>query len=105
MQTFTPDHPVLLAAVRADPGRIVADERASREMLGLPPYGALAEMSGTGVDEFVASLPSVDGVVVAADGDGGWIARAGDWMQLGEMLSAGTRPAGSRLRIAVDPPR
>ena len=105
VQTFTPDHPVLLAAVRADPGRIVAGERASREMLGLPPYGALAEMSGAGVDEFVESLPTVDGVVVAADGDGGWIARAGDWMQLGEVLTAGTRPAGSRLRIAVDPPR
>ena len=105
VQTFTPHHPVLSAAVRADPGRFVAEERASREMLGLPPYGALAELSGAGVDDFVGSLPTVDGVEVVADGEGGWIARARDWMQLGEVLSAGARPVGSRLRIAVDPPR
>jgi primosomal protein N' (replication factor Y) len=105
VQTFTPDHPVLLAAVRADPGRFVAGERRTREMLGLPPFGALAELSGAGVDEFVGSLPNVDGVAVVADGDGGWVARARDWMTLGEVLNSGTRPPGSRLRIAVDPPR
>jgi primosomal protein N' (replication factor Y) len=105
VQTFIPDHPVLQAAVRADPGRFVAAERASRQMLGLPPFGALAELGGAGVGEFVGSLPTVDGVAVVADGDGGWVVRAGDWMQLGEVLSAGTRPPGSRLRIAVDPPR
>jgi primosomal protein N' (replication factor Y) len=105
VQTFTPDHPVLLAAVRADPGRFVAGERRTREMLGLPPFGALAELSGAGVDEFVGSLPNVDGVAVVADGDGGWVARARDWMTLGKVLNSGTRPPGSRLRIAVDPPR
>lgn len=105
VQTFLPEHPVLLAAVRSDPGRLVAVERESRAALRLPPFGAYAELGGKGVDEFVASLPSSDEVVVVPDGEGGWVARASDWMTLGSVLSAGTRPPKSRLRIAVDPPR
>lgn len=105
VQTFLPDHPVLFAAVRSDPGRLVERERPARAALGLPPFGAFAELGGSGVDEFVASLPAADDVVVAPDGEGGYVARALDWMTLGAVLSAGVRPAKSRLRIAVDPPR
>jgi primosomal protein N' (replication factor Y) len=104
LQTFLPQHEVVQAALLADPGRIVEHERRQRRMLGLPPYGALAEISGTGSDEFVASIPPVDGVVVVG-GAGEYVARAGDWMTLGEAINAGVRPPNSRLRIAVDPPR
>jgi primosomal protein N' (replication factor Y) len=104
VQTFLPQHVVLQAAVQADPGRLADDERKHREALGLPPFGAYAEISGTGSDEFVASLPEAEGVVVAATGDG-FVARGPDWMTLGEVLSHGERPPGSRLRVAVDPPR
>jgi primosomal protein N' (replication factor Y) len=38
-------------------------------------------------------------------GDGGFIVRANDWMTLGRALRAAVRPVGSRLRVAVDPPR
>ena len=95
---------VLQAAVRADPGRLADHEREQRKLLGLPPFGAYAEIEGTGSDEFVASLPSAEGVVVARVGEG-YVARADDWMTLGEILSQGERKPGSRLRVAVDPPR
>jgi primosomal protein N' (replication factor Y) len=104
VQTFLPQHPVLQAAVRADPGRLADHERGQRKLLGLPPFGAYAEIEGKGSDEFVASLPKGEGVVVAQVGES-YVARADDWMNLGEVLSQGERTPGSRLRVAVDPPR
>lgn len=104
VQTFLPNHEVVVAAQLADPGRIVAGERERRRLLGLPPYGAYAEIAGSGSDEYVAGLePS--GSVSVVGGDERYVARADDWMELGRVLSAGERPSGSRLRIAVDPPR
>jgi primosomal protein N' (replication factor Y) len=104
VQTFLPDHPVVHAAVLADPGRLVDVERRRRQLLALPPFGAYAEVTGTGSDAFVASLPPADRVVVAHDGER-YALRGPDWMALGAVLEAGVRPPGSRLRIAVDPPR
>lgn len=104
VQTFLPDHDVVRAALLADPGRVVDGERERRRLLELPPYGAYAEISGAGSDEFVASLDTGSEVIVAG-ADERYVARAGDWMQLGRVLTAGDRPPGSRLRIAVDPPR
>jgi primosomal protein N' (replication factor Y) len=104
VQTFLPMHPVVQAAVLADPGRLVDDERDRRRALALPPFAALAEISGAGSDEFVASLPPSEQVTVAGGGEH-YVARAGDWLTLGAHLNEGVRPAGSRLRIAVDPPR
>jgi primosomal protein N' (replication factor Y) len=104
VQTFLPSHPVIQAALLADPGRLAEHEREGRQLLGLPPFGALAEVGGAGSDEFVASLTVADGVTIVG-GDGHYVARGPDWMTLGETLSTGVRPPGSRLRIAVDPPR
>jgi primosomal protein N' (replication factor Y) len=104
VQTFLPQHDVVQAAQLADPGRVVEGERERRRLLQLPPFGAYAEIAGSGSDDFVASLPSDDDVLVVGR-DGEYAARASDWMTLGEVLSAGERPPGSRLRIAVDPPR
>jgi primosomal protein N' (replication factor Y) len=104
IQTFLPHHDVVQAALHADPGRLVDGERERRRMLGLPPYGAYAEISGRGSDEFVASIGSAKDVTIVGD-DGSYVARAPDWRTLGRALSAGVRPAHSRLRIAVDPQR
>ncbi len=104
VQTFQPHHEVVQAALHADPGRLVESERERRRMLGLPPYGAYAEISGAGSDEFVASIPPADGVVIVG-GDGEYVARADDWLVLGRTIGAGVRPSGARLRIAVDPAR
>jgi len=104
VQTFLPRHPVVQAALLADPGRVAAVERDRRQMLGLPPFGAYAEIGGAGSDEYVASLPS-DPAVTVVGGAESYVARSDDWMTLGRVLSSGERPPGSRLRIAVDPPR
>ncbi len=56
IQTFNPDHEVVRAAVAADPDIVVAVERERRRMLGLPPYGALASVTGGYSDEVIAEL-------------------------------------------------
>jgi primosomal protein N' (replication factor Y) len=101
LQTHDATDPFLRDVVLADPGRITERDREQRRSLGLPPFGAMAVVGGSGADEYVASL---HGVVVAPVGDG-YQVRAPDPMQLGQALRAGQRPAGSRLRIAVDPAR
>ncbi|MEO6653820.1 MAG: hypothetical protein ABIP17_14320 [Ilumatobacteraceae bacterium] len=104
VQTFMPTHEVIQAALHADPGRLVDVERARRQMLRLPPFGAYGEIGGAGSDEFVASIPATDGLIIVP-ADGGFVARADDWMTLGQAINAGTRPPGARLRIAIDPAR
>lgn len=103
VQTFTPGHDVLVAARSGDPALILDGERARRELLGLPPFGALAVVSGVGAGEVVAQLPA--DVQVGGDGSDRYLVRANDWTELGLALNAVERPAGSRLRIEVDPAR
>lgn len=103
VQTFLPDHVVVRAAVRVDPGLLTADERERRHLLGLPPFGAYAEISGSGSDEFVATIDRHN--VMVGGGDGEYVVRADDWMTLGRAVNSADRPPKSRLRIAVDPPR
>lgn len=107
VQTFTADHEVLVAASAGDPARILPRERSRRELLGLPPFGALAVVSGVGADDVVAQLPAQLPADVQVGGDGAdrFLVRSSDWMRLGAALNAAERPAGSRLRIEVDPAR
>ena len=100
VQTFLPRHEVLQAVLHADPSRVSKVELARRELLGLPPFAALAAVSGAGAVEFAAATgleSSADGEVV--------LLRAPTWDQLGAAIAATPRPKGSRLRIEVDPPR
>jgi primosomal protein N' (replication factor Y) len=100
VQTFLPGHHVIRAAQLADPGRLAEHEAGGRRVLGLPPYRALAAVSGAGSDEYVAGLHGAE----VAGSDGRYVIRADDWMELGRALLDAPRPRGSRLRIAVDPP-
>ncbi|MEN9645935.1 MAG: putative primosomal protein n [Actinomycetota bacterium] len=100
VQTFTPQHPLLSAVQLADPSRAVAAEMARRELLGLPPFRALAVVEGSEAEELVRATglewaPTAKGAMVRAD----------DWLALGRALAAAPRPKGSRLRVEVDPPR
>jgi primosomal protein N' (replication factor Y) len=100
VQTLLPGHEVIRAAQLADPGRLADHDARRRRTLGLPPYRALAAVSGTGSDEFAAGLRDVE----VAGGDARYVVRADDWATLGRALLDARRPRGSRLRIAVDPP-
>jgi primosomal protein N' (replication factor Y) (superfamily II helicase) len=100
VQTFIPRHPVIDAALFTDPGRLAKVEAARRRDLQLPPFSALARVSGAGADAFVAAT----GLASAPDGDG-VLVRADTWDALGPVLAATSRPKGARLRIEVDPSR
>ena len=105
VQTFLPDHPVLGAATLADPGRLAERERRQRYELGLPPFAAVAEVNGRGADQFVGSMATMGAVDAVATGTESWLVRGPDWETLGQALLSARRPPGSRLRVAVDPPR
>ncbi len=105
IQTRSPEHRVIAAAVAADPSRMVEEERAVRAALGFPPVGALAEVGGAGAATFLAPLAGADGVVVLGPRhDGRYLVRADGPDALAEVLASLDRPK-ERVRVAVDPPR
>lgn len=105
VQTRSPDHRVLRAAVAADPSRMVDEERAVRAALGFPPVGALAEVGGPGAAAFLAPLSGREGIAVLGPRpDGRHLVRADDADQLADVLASLDRPK-ERFRVAVDPPR
>ena len=104
VQTFLPRHDALHAALLADPGRLAGAERERRRMLDLPPFAALAEVSGAGSEAWVDALRGAPGVTVGR-GTGRYLLRAAEWDELGRILVATPRPPRSRIRVAVDPPR
>lgn len=104
LQTFDPDHEVVRAAVAGDPDVIVEGERARRRLLSLPPFGALASVSGGFSDEVVDQLDREAVQVGRVDHDR-FLVRAADWTTLGAALNSARRPPGARVRVEVDPPR
>ncbi len=131
LQTRTPDHYVIQAAEQGDPGVAVEAERHLREMLQLPPFAAVAVVSGEAASGWVDSLRALKSPFVEVHGPSGlgltqpqppsasqaqgrdyeprrptraeWLVKAPDHRTLCDALSLVGRPAG-RLRIAVDPP-
>jgi primosomal protein N' (replication factor Y) len=104
VQTRVPGHPVVQAALHADPDRVATDEGERRRVLGYPPFAALAAVSGAAAEAFVANLGRPLGVEVLGPADGRWLLRAADHRTLCDALASTTRPPG-RLRIEVDPRR
>lgn len=102
LQTRMPDHEVVLAAVRADPASLAAAERGRRREANLPPYAALALVTGSSAEGWLGGLaPSVD---KGALGDRRWLLRAVDHATLCDALAALGRPP-ARTRVEVDPLR
>jgi primosomal protein N' (replication factor Y) len=106
VQTRQPRHPVLEAAVSADPGVLAEAEALIRRDLGLPPFSALAVVSGAAADAYGAALRAAapPGVVVSGPVDAVWSVRAPDHTALSDVLASVPRPPG-RLRVEVDPLR
>src|SRR5581483_7975354 len=110
VQTRQPDHPVVQAAVRADPGLVATAELAVRTELQLPPVTARASVSGDpevvrAQGEAIAGRLGVEVVEVEP---GRLLVRAPDHRALCDALAAAGRPpgvGGDRLRIEVDPQR
>ncbi|TWT99804.1 Primosomal protein N' [Botrimarina colliarenosi] len=51
VQTFDPDHPAILAAVRHDYERFASEELPARRALGYPPFGVMARIIARGASE------------------------------------------------------
>ncbi|MGH9038234.1 MAG: hypothetical protein ACRD0O_20965, partial [Acidimicrobiia bacterium] len=117
VQTRLPRHEVLEAAVRGDPGVLVAAEGPRRRLLHLPPYAALAHLTGDAAALAVAAgeLALADVEVSTSSGTprtpggsgGGLLVRAPTHQRLCDALAtalAAARPSG-RIRAEVDPLR
>jgi primosomal protein N' (replication factor Y) len=104
LQTSMPDHEVVRAAVAGDPSIVSIAEISRRQMLGLPPASAIAIIEGDGADEFVRELAKYAGVTTSAHRDK-WMVRAADHDILTQACVKTVRPANSKIRIEVDPPR
>lgn len=102
LQTNQPRHEVIQAVLHADPSRLVGPERERRKLLGLPPFRALAAVTGTLGASWLHPTPL--GLEVAGPVSGRWLVRADGWQALGDGLAAlGPRPRG--VRVEVDPRR
>ncbi len=100
VQTFLPHHEVLEAVLHADPSRLATRRgsapRADRAA-AVPCARRGRGGGGRGVRRGDGLEPPSPAEAV--------LLRADDWLTLGERLAATPRPKGSRLRVAVDPPR
>jgi primosomal protein N' len=120
---------VIEAAALADPARLSATEEPVRRALSLPPYAALAVLSGPGAVELARALEKLGTGVASAGvdddgggnratrgpfgasslevselGDGRWVVRAPEQAMLADALSAAGRPE-ERARVEVGPVR
>ena len=97
VQTRQPDHPVL----RRSPQELVAEDDVLRRALDLPPYAALAKLSG---DDAAADADRLRGrlgiTVIGPDEGGAFLVRAADHDTLCDALRE-----VHAARIAVDPVR
>jgi primosomal protein N' (replication factor Y) len=112
VQTRMPEHPAIQSAVRADPSILEQSEREVRTGLRLPPFTALARISGASADAYVSSLQAsagagsllANGVEIHGPHEGEWRVVGQDHKPLCDFLGSVPRPGG-RLRIEVDPVR
>jgi primosomal protein N' (replication factor Y) len=117
VQTRLPRHEVIDAAVRADPALLADAERPRRKLLDLPPFAALARLTGDppALAAAAVALRSAGGGIGVSGGAAGARSGSADAVlvrapsadalatALAAALAAG-RPAG-RLRAEVDPLR
>jgi primosomal protein N' (replication factor Y) len=115
LQTRMPEHEVVVAARRGDPMAVVAADTLRRRVLGLPPFGGLAELRGA-PDAVAAACGAVAGTGLTvlgpvADGPAGStraLLRAPSTETLCDALGSpgvDAARARGRLRIDVDPRR
>lgn len=105
LQTRTPEHRAIRAAVQSNPSVFSAEEQQTRTAARWPPVTAMAEISGAMAATFVEPLlERVDIDVLGPRPDGRYLIRASSSDELAMVLAETKRPKG-RLRVAVDPPR
>jgi primosomal protein N' (replication factor Y) (superfamily II helicase) len=118
-QTRVPDHPLLQAVALGEPAAVLAEEVAIRRTSALPPFAALAVVSGALAPAYAESLrrqveagpedglavegAAPSGLSVAPLGDDRFLLRADSHDPLCDLLARTPRPPGRGLRVEVDP--
>lgn len=101
VQTRLPDHRVLVAAQRGDPGPLSEALTEQSERMQWPPLVAQAEVSGAAAAAYIELLGTPIGIEVRGPNDDAWLVRAPTVEILTAELGNVSRPPG-RLRIAVE---
>ena len=102
VQTRLPDHEVVEAALRGDPGVLARSEAALRRQLSLPPMGAMALVSGPGAGDLATRVVAAGGAESADLGGDRWLLQSATTRELCDALARVPHPRG-RLRVEVDP--
>ena len=111
IQSMLADHALLRGIAVHDLSEFVYEEMARRQLMQLPPYGALAQVSGTGVDQLADILRSNVLLQVSATNKDAVLVKSADWETLANSMSdalvaASTRGKKTlRTKTQIDPPR
>jgi len=105
VQTHSVDSPVLQAMTTLHIDQYLQSVSEMRSFMKLPPFGALAQLSGTNIDEAINTLSKNVFVHVSASQDGSYLVKASDWQVLADALSEIEAAKGVRLKVQVDPSR
>jgi primosomal protein N' (replication factor Y) len=105
VQTHSIDSPVLQAMATLRIDQYLQSVSEMRSFMKLPPFGALAQLSGTNIDEVIEELQRNVFVHVSASSDGSYLVKATDWQVLADALSEVEAAKGVRLKVQVDPAR
>jgi primosomal protein N' (replication factor Y) len=106
VQTRVPDHPVLVAVARGEPADIFPAEESMRRSAQLPPFSALAAVSGTLAPGYVETLRQAGaghGLAFSDLAENRYLVQAPDHEKLCDLLAGVPRPPGRGLRVEVDP--
>ena len=105
VQTHSVDSPVLQAMATLRIDQYLQSVSEMRNFMKLPPFGALAQLSGTNIDDAIHELQKNVFVNVSAASDGSYLVKASDWQVLADALSEIEPAKGVRLKVQVDPAR
>ena len=105
VQTHSVDSPVLQAMATLRIDEYLQSVSEMRSFMKLPPFGALAQLSGTNIDVAMNELHNNVFVHVSASNDGSYLVKASDWQVLADALSELEAVKGVRLKVQVDPAR
>ena len=105
LQTHSPHHELFAALKSLEFSTLLDHECERRRALSMPPFGALAHITGAGTSSFATDLAANLLVTVATLGENEILVRAASVDDLVTTLHATSKPKGSRLKIQIDPPR
>ncbi len=110
VQTRVPEHPVLTAVAQGEPDAVLTEEVELRRASALPPFTALALLSGVLAPVYAEALIGEtrpaggdEGVSVSSLDKDRFLLQARTHGPLCDLLARTPRPAGRGLRVEVDP--